>query len=256
MRHTHGPHSGLPCGPTDTPSVKEHQKAEETDAKKEADEVEAAQGQEERNEPPASSGTVVNMATPWKISAIQEGLGGKYDRNTIVEMLQQCRGNIDRAFANLLGECAESPPGQASASRAIMKSRLQPSSSPSRSSSPYSTASKRSADDSDSEEDPRPAVRRARTREKKRRVLPDVTLGIAFRDDQNDLVSLRLRVSPDAVAGNVTGPSAGAEAESNKASKAMPNPDSISPSGQETSPSDGQRPRRSRRITKSRPKAV
>lgn len=255
MRHTHGPHSGLPCGPTDTPSVKEHQKAEETDAKKEADEVEAAQGQEERNEPPASSGTVVNMATPWKISAIQEGLGGKYDRNTIVEMLQQCRGNIDRAFANLLGECAESPPGQASASRAIMKSRLQPS-SPSRSSSPYSTASKRSADDSDSEEDPRPAVRRARTREKKRRVLPDVTLGIAFRDDQNDLVSLRLRVSPDAVAGNVTGPSAGAEAESNKASKAMPNPDSISPSGQETSPSDGQRPRRSRRITKSRPKAV
>lgn len=209
-------------------------------------ELEVSQAEEEREEPPRSSGTVVNMATPWKISAIQEGLGGKHDRDTIVEMLQQCRGNIDRAFANLLGECAESSPGQtsASASRAIMKSRLQPSS---RSSSPYSTASKRSADDSESEEDPRPAVRRARTREKKRRVLPDVTVGIAFRDDQNDLVSLRLRVSPETVAG--AGPEAEPEPEpESKSSRALPKPDL----GQQTGSEDDQQPRRSRRITRSR----
>ncbi|KAL3464290.1 hypothetical protein BJX64DRAFT_100751 [Aspergillus heterothallicus] len=137
---------------------------------------------------------VVSMASPWKISVIQEGLGGKFDRETIVGVLEECRGNIDNAFMNLLGEDANAPPVEATASRAIMKSRFQPSS---RSSSPFSTGSKRSADDSDEEENPRPASRRVRAREQKRRVLPDVTVGIAFRDDQNDFVSLRLRVSPE-----------------------------------------------------------
>lgn len=160
-----------------------------------------------------SSGRVVEMATPWKISAIQEGLGGKYDRGTIIEMLQQCRGNIDRAFCNLLDEndSGSSTPSthEASASvsgpnKAMLKTHLQPSST-SRSSSPFSNSSKRSADDADGSdsEDPRPAQRRRRPvqgRERKRRILPDVTVGIAFRDDQNDLVSLRLRVSPEAVA--------------------------------------------------------
>jgi len=160
----------------------------------------------------SSAGTVVEMATPWKISAIQEGLGGKYDRNTIIEMLQQCRGNIDRAFCNLLDDDSGTSTPSANENntitsapnKAILKTRLQPSS---RSSSPFSSGSKRSADDGDESdpdsEDPRPAQRRRRPlqgRERKRRILPDVTVGIAFRDDQNDLVSLRLRVSPEAVA--------------------------------------------------------
>lgn len=160
----------------------------------------------------SSAGTVVEMATPWKISAIQEGLGGKYDRDTIIEMLQQCRGNIDRAFCNLLeDDSGTSTPSTnetnaitSAPNKAILKTRLQPSS---RSSSPFSSGSKRSADDGDESdpdsEEPRPAQRRRRPlqgREHKRRILPDVTVGIAFRDDQNDLVSLRLRVSPEAVA--------------------------------------------------------
>ncbi|KAL4931599.1 OTU domain-containing protein [Aspergillus undulatus] len=168
VRHTDGPHTGLPCIP-------------------EMDKT--AQSNASRTDP-----SVVNVASPWKISVIQEGLGGKFDRETIVEVLEQCRGNIDNAFMNLLGDGANSHPPEATASRAIMKSRFQPSS---RSSSPFSTGSKRSADDSDEEENPRPASRRTRVREQKRRILPDVTVGIAFRDDQNDLVSLRLRVSPD-----------------------------------------------------------
>ncbi|KKK22962.1 hypothetical protein P175DRAFT_077714 [Aspergillus ochraceoroseus IBT 24754] len=169
VRHTQGPHTGLPCIPK-------------------MDRVLPAN-------PASPEATIVNMATPWKISAIQEGLGGKYDRGTIVEMLQQCRGNIDSAFINLLGDDNNNSQSfESTASRAIMKSRFQPSS---RSSSPFSTGSKRSADDSDVEDNPRPPPRRPRIREPKRRILPDVTVGIAFRDDQNDLVSLRLRVSPD-----------------------------------------------------------
>ncbi|RAK79928.1 OTU domain-containing protein [Aspergillus fijiensis CBS 313.89] len=171
VRHTSGPHTGPPSiAPID---------------------------KERQEEASSASSTVVDVATPWKISAIQEGLGGKYDRETIVGMLQQCRGNIDRAFINLIGEDANCSEADAPTSKAIMKSRLQPSS---RSSSPFSTGSKRSADESEAEENPRPAVRRTRVRENKRRILPDVTVGIAFRDDQNDLVSLRLRVSPDTVA--------------------------------------------------------
>lgn len=256
MRRADGPHTGLPCIPRDLPLTrvdsrltKEDNETEEIgDCQfKEVDENESSRIREveEDDDLPPSSGTVVNMATPWKISAIQEGLGGKYDRDTIIEMLKQCRGNIDRAFANLLGERPDSPPSQVSASKAIMKSRLQPSS---RSSSPFSTASKRSVDDSDSEEDPRPAVRRARNREKKRRVLPDVTVGIAFRDDQNDLVSLRLRVSPDAVAEKATSP-ATPEVES---SLSKPLPEVKPAAGHQNEESEDQKPRRSRRITKSR----
>ncbi|KAL2830773.1 hypothetical protein BDW59DRAFT_140809 [Aspergillus cavernicola] len=168
VRRSNGPHSGLPCIP-------KNDRATQTNTA-------------------SANGAVVNMASPWKISVIQEGLGDKYDRETIVGVLEQCRGNIDNAFINLLGDDANTHPLEATASRAIMKSRFQPSS---RSSSPFSTGSKRSADDSDEEDNPRPASRRIRAREQKRRILPDVTVGIAFRDDQNDLVSLRLRVSPD-----------------------------------------------------------
>ncbi|XRM40043.1 hypothetical protein ABZX51_003367 [Aspergillus tubingensis] len=170
VRHNDGPHTGLPCIPT--------------------------VGKEQEAEASAAEPTVVDMATPWKISAIQEGLGGKYDQGAIVEMLQQCRGNIDRAFMNLLGEDGNTSLADAPSSKAIMKSRLQASS---RSSSPFSVGSKRSADESDADDNPQPAVRRTRTRESKRRILPDVMVGIEFRDDQNDLVSLRLRVSPDTV---------------------------------------------------------
>ncbi|GCB26883.1 OTU domain-containing protein DDB_G0284757 [Aspergillus awamori] len=170
VRHSDGPHTGLPC----IPKV----------------------GKEREAEASAAEPTVVDMATPWKISAIQEGLGGKYDQAAIVEMLQQCRGNIDRAFMNLLGEDSNTSLADAPSSKAIMKSRLQASS---RSSSPFSVGSKRSADESDADDSPQPAVRRTRTRESKRRILPDVMVGIEFRDDQNDLVSLRLRVSPDTV---------------------------------------------------------
>lgn len=168
MRHSNGPHTGLPCIPKFDKAT--------------------------LDSTAPSEGNVVNVASPWKISVIQEGLGGKYDRETIVEVLEQCRGNIDNAFMNLIGDDANTQPLEAPTSRAIMKSRFQPSS---RSSSPFSTGSKRSADDSDEEDNPRPASRRSRVRDQKRRILPDVTVGIAFRDDQNDLVSLRLRVSPD-----------------------------------------------------------
>lgn len=212
----------------------------------------------------AAPSTVVDLASPWKISAIQEGLGGKYDRDAIVEMLQQCRGNIDRAFTNLLGEGTSAQPAESTASRAIMKSRLQPSSS-SRSSSPFSTGSKRSADDSDSEENPRPAVRRSRAREQKRRILPDVTVGIAFRDDQNDLVSLRLRVSPDAVAEKtITKPDMDGENSTEadkersrsvtvKDKKPKAKPKAVGEiSSQPSESSEDRKPRRSQRISRSR----
>ncbi|PLB47220.1 hypothetical protein P170DRAFT_448875 [Aspergillus steynii IBT 23096] len=239
VRHTHGPHDGLP-------QIPKYDKALEKEAS-------------------AAPSTVVDLASPWKISAIQEGLGGKYDRDAIVEMLQQCRGNIDRAFTNLLGEGTTTQQPAESTSRAIMKSRLQPSSS-SRSSSPFSTGSKRSADDSDSEENPRPAVRRSRAREQKRRILPDVTVGIAFRDDQNDLVSLRLRVSPDAVAEktitkqNVDGENS-TEAEPEKPQpvikdkKPKAKPKAVVGSGISSQPSESsedRKPRRSQRISRSR----
>ena len=138
----------------------------------------------------------MDVASPWKISAIEEGLGGRYDRETIIDMLQQCRGNIDTAFCNLLDEVT---PAAESAGTAALetpaKALLQ--SSPSRSSSPFSTASKRSVDSSVlGDDDTHHTARHARDRGKKKRILPDVTVGIAFRNYQNDLVSLRLRLGP------------------------------------------------------------
>ncbi|GAB1204675.1 hypothetical protein APSETT445_003338 [Aspergillus pseudonomiae] len=213
--------------------------------------------------------TVVDMASPWKISAIQEGLGGKYDRDTIVGMLQQCRGNIDRAFENLLGEDTSAHPAETSASKAIMKSRLQQPSS--RSSSPFSTGSKRSADESELEDNPQPAMRRNRARDQKRRILPDVTVGIAFRDDQNDLVSLRLRVSPDTVAGQAvttetpsqtesdsfeSGSGSGSDgtgvSEKDKKSRTKQKPASSEPATQKSEAKEEPKPRRSQRLTKAR----
>ena len=207
------------------------------------------------------------MASPWKISAIQEGLGGKYDRDTIVGMLQQCRGNIDRAFENLLGEDTSAHPAETSASKAIMKSRLQQPSS--RSSSPFSTGSKRSADESELEDNPQPAMRRNRARDQKRRILPDVTVGIAFRDDQNDLVSLRLRVSPDAVAGQAvttetpsqtesdsfesgSGSDGTGVSEKDKKSRTKQKPASSEPATQKSEAKEEPKPRRSQRLTKAR----
>jgi hypothetical protein len=214
VRHSHGPHTGLPC----IPKLNKATHVSET----------------------PSDSPVVSMASPWKISVIQEGLGGKYDRETIVGVLEECRGNIDNAFMNLLGEDANTQPVEATASRAIMKSRFQPSS---RSSSPFSTGSKRSADDSDEEENPRPASRRVRAREQKRRILPDVTVGIAFRDDQNDMVSLRLRVSPEKC---VPTPSAEDNKDSPKTSS------SVAPETSTVNPKKGRRLKlRSKQIAES-----
>ncbi|KAL2796332.1 hypothetical protein BJX66DRAFT_139923 [Aspergillus keveii] len=214
VRHSHGPHTGLPC----IPKLNKATHVSET----------------------PSDSPVVSMASPWKISVIQEGLGGKYDRETIVGVLEECRGNIDNAFMNLLGEDANTQPVEATASRAIMKSRFQPSS---RSSSPFSTGSKRSADDSDEEENHRPASRRVRAREQKRRILPDVTVGIAFRDDQNDMVSLRLRVSPEKC---VPTPSAEDNKDSPKTSS------SVAPETSTVNPKKGRRLKlRSKQIAES-----
>ncbi|RAL06144.1 OTU domain-containing protein [Aspergillus ibericus CBS 121593] len=239
VRHGDGPHTGLPCIP----------KADK----------------EQEKEASAAQPTIVDMATPWKISAIQAGLGGNFDQSAIVEMLQQCRGNIDRAFMNLLGEDNNASLADAPSSKAIMKSRLQPSS---RSSSPFSTGSKRSADESDTDDNPRPAVRRTRARENKRRILPDVTVGIAFRDDQNDLVSLRLRVSPETVVQTPTVHPSTEQAETSSFESATDSPDIVAQdrklkvrpkaassetSSQPNESSDDKKPpRRSQRLSRSR----
>lgn len=135
----------------------------------------------------------VDLFPPWDIQSIQDGLGGRYDRATIIDMLQKCRGDIDRAFAALLGEDQDLPPEKRMAPGPSFKSSVQVS----RESSPFSTGSKRSAEDSDDSEDPRPAVRRGRP---KRRILSNLTLGvgISFRNDQNEVVSLKLRMKEDA----------------------------------------------------------
>lgn len=135
----------------------------------------------------------VDVFPPWDIQSIQDGLGGRYDRATIIDMLQKCRGDIDRAFAALLGENQDTLPEKKVAPGPIFKSSVQVS----RESSPFSTGSKRSAEDSDDSEDPRPAVRRGRP---KRRIVSNLTLGvgISFRDDQNEVVSLNLRMKEDA----------------------------------------------------------
>ena len=152
----------------------------------------------------------IDLASPWKISAIEEGLGGRYGREAIIDMLRQCRGDIDTAFCNLLDEeaplsPAKPPPPETVASKTPVKSFLQ--SSPSRSSSPFSTASKRSAEASDPEDAPTTSRVVQRGRDQKKRILPNVTVGIAFRNYQNDLVSLRLRLGPGS---NKPTPSSGA----------------------------------------------
>jgi hypothetical protein len=176
----------------------------------------------------ATTSVVVDRVTPWKISCIQEGLGGQYDQDAIVEMLRRCRGDIDRAFAKLIDEesstssfvssatsAASSQTSSTTASSTSTQNQFKsntpdpgipavafkPRLMSSRSSSRHSTASKRSADDSDGE----PSVRRQRGREQKRRILPKVTVGINFGNQEKpDLVSLRLRVNSETVAEQVS----------------------------------------------------
>ncbi|KAJ6144628.1 hypothetical protein N7470_008523 [Penicillium chermesinum] len=123
---------------------------------------------------------------------IHDELGGRYDRDTIVDMLQKCRGDIDRAFTALLGEKTDSE------KRLPLGSTFKSNLRVSRSSSPYSTGSKRSADDSDDDsESPRPATSRGRPR---KRLISNLTMGvgISFRDDHNEVVSLNLRMHSEA----------------------------------------------------------
>lgn len=142
--------------------------------------------------PANDSDISVDVFPPWDIQSIQNQLGGRYDRETIVDMLQKCRGDIDRAFAALIEEQNDSQ------KKIVPVPSLKPSFQVSRSSSPFSTGSKRSADDSEDSEDPRPAVRRGRPR---KRLVSNLTLGvgISFTDDQNEVVSLNLRVSPSLI---------------------------------------------------------
>ncbi|KGO63848.1 Ovarian tumor, otubain [Penicillium italicum] len=174
------------------------------------------------------AGLAVDLYPPWDIKSIQEGLGGRYDRETIVNMLQRCRGDIDRAFAALLDEKTEVPFDKKAAPGVPIKPSLQAS----RSSSPFSTGSKRSAEDSDDSEDPRPA---RRTRPKKR-LVSNLTLGvgISFRDEHDEVVSLNLRMNSDAEDGPATDP---------------PLPGNTAPV---QSDMDGKKCRRSRRLSRPR----
>ncbi|CAI7652632.1 unnamed protein product [Penicillium glandicola] len=175
------------------------------------------------------TGLAVDLYPPWDIKSIQEGLGGRYDRDTIVDMLQRCRGDIDRAFAALLDEKSDIPLDKKSVPGIPIKPSLQAS----RSSSPFSTGSKRSAEDSDDSEDPRPA---RRTRPKKR-LVSNLTLGvgISFRDEHDEVVSLNLRMNSDAEDGHATDPSL---------------PGNTTP---EQSDMDEKKCRRSRRLSRPRP---
>ncbi|KAJ9492618.1 hypothetical protein VN97_g571 [Penicillium thymicola] len=174
-------------------------------------------------------GLAVDLDPPWDIKSIQEGLGGRYDRETIVDMLQRCRGDIDRAFAALLDEKTDVPFDKKAAPGIPIKPSLQAS----RSSSPFSTGSKRSAEDSDDSEDPRPA-RRIRP---KKRLVSNLTLGvgISFRDEHDEVVSLNLRMNSDTEDGQATDP---------------PLPGTTTP---EQSDMDGKKCRRSRRLSRPRP---
>lgn len=167
------------------------------------------------NPPPRS----VTLAEPWKISAISDALPG-FDNATIREMLQKCRGDIDNAFAKLLDgdtSVSLSPPSSSvtasgpsgSSSSLGPSSRTLPASS-SRSSSRHSTASKRSAEDSEDEEGEIRSPIRRRGRDRKRRILDGVTVGFSVRHDEKGVVSFRLRVDPDANEGSEVG--AGARA--------------------------------------------
>lgn len=189
MRRLNGQHKGLLTGAHGVPRISE-------DTKPDVDRKLAEEGKDvpvvSDNVPgPDTTDTdlALDIYPPWDIKSIQECFGGRYDRETIVDMLQKCRGDIDRAFAALLDEKTDVPFDKKVAPGLPIKPSLQAS----RSSSPFSTGSKRSAEDSDDSEDPRPA-RRTRP---KRRIVSNLTLGvgISFRDDQNELVSLNLRVS-------------------------------------------------------------
>ncbi|KAI1911065.1 hypothetical protein LOZ12_003573 [Ophidiomyces ophidiicola] len=126
-------------------------------------------------------------------------------------------GDTDSAFARLLDGDNSSPSkssgmpttddSENSSTLGASSTGLNPATralgSSSRSSSRHSTGSKRAADPSDSEdEDPiRPAVRRRRPgRDYKRRILPDVTVGLSVSSGQDidDVISIRLRVDSEA----------------------------------------------------------
>ncbi|KAJ5340563.1 hypothetical protein N7541_009687 [Penicillium brevicompactum] len=145
----------------------------------------------------------VDVYAPWDIKSIQEGLGGRYDRETIIDMLQKCRGDIDRAFAALLDEKSDDQADKKNGP--VPAIPIKPSLQASRDTSPFSTGSKRSADDSDDSEAPQPA-RRVRP---KRRFLSNLTLGvgISFRDEQDEVVSLNLRMPSENPQGQATDPS-------------------------------------------------
>lgn len=179
----------------------------------------------------------VDVFPPWDIKTIQDGLGGRYDRITIVKMLEKCRGDIDRAFAALLGEKDEGPSEKVSIPGPNFKPNLQAS----RESSPYSVGSKRSADDSDESDGQAPTARRTRN---KKRMVSNLTLGvgISFRDDQNEVVSLNLHVEPGAEGAGSANKVEKAEATQIE-DKASPNqPVAATPKG----------PRRSGRLSKPR----
>lgn len=176
----------------------------------------------------------VDVFPPWDIQSIQDGLGGRYDRDTIVDVLQKCRGDIDRAFAALLGE-NDGPSDKPS----FPGPNFKPSVQASRESSPFSTGSKRSADDSDDSEDQPPTARRGRP---KKRIVSNLTLGvgISFRDDQNEVVSLNLRMKADAE-------------KAKKAEKAQATPVRDASLSETPEAATKQAPRRSGRLSKPRP---
>lgn len=177
----------------------------------------------------------VDVFPPWDIQSIQDGLGGRYDRDTIVDMLQKCRGDIDRAFAALLGENNDGLSDKPSIPGPPFKPSLQAS----RESSPFSTGSKRSADDSDDSEEQPPTARRGRP---KKRLVSNLTLGvgISFRDDQNEVVSLNLRMKADAE-------------KAKRAEKAQANPAQDTAVPEQPKAVINKAPRRSGRLSKPRP---
>lgn len=190
MRRINGQHKGLLTGVNVIPQLSEDLKPDvDTKLEEDCKDIPVVADNAPSGPDTTDADLAVDLYPPWDIKSIQECFGGRYDRETIVDMLQKCRGDIDRAFAALLDEKTDVPFDKKAAPGLPIRQNLQES----RSSSPFSTGSKRSAEDSDDSEDPRPA-RRTRP---KRRIVSNLTLGvgISFRDDQNELVSLNLRVS-------------------------------------------------------------
>ncbi|KAL1954377.1 hypothetical protein VTO42DRAFT_1243 [Malbranchea cinnamomea] len=151
-----------------------------------------------------SLSTSPSFAEPWKITSIAEALPD-LDHETIKAMLSKCRGDVETAFSRLLDtDCngvsqedssssstdSNSPSlsgvvSSQSRSTPPTSATFRPSSraflgSSSRSSSRHSTASKRSADPSDDDDEGGPihSANRRRGRDRKRRILQDVTVGI------------------------------------------------------------------------------